>query len=180
MSAEVVARRYARAVFELAKEEGNVGEVSREIAAFADAYAVSSDLRALEQTPGLTDADRRKVVEEIGKRQGSSATTVRTVALLAERQRLAVLPDLVRLLEQMADEHLGLLRAHVKSARRLSEGYRSRLERKLAEAAGKRILMTFEEDPTLIAGVVTQVGDRVVDGSVRGRLNQLAASLRQT
>ena len=180
MSSEAVARRYARAVFELAKEKGAVGEISREIAAFADAYLVSSELRAIEHTPGLTDQDRRAVIEEIGKRMSSSETTVRAISLLAERQRLAVLPALVRLLDLMADEHLGLVRAHVTSARALPQDYRAKLEKKIADATGKRVLMTFEEDPSLIAGVVTQVGDRVVDGSVRGRLNQLAASLRHS
>ena len=179
MSQEAVARRYARAVFELAKDKGTVAEISREISAFADAYQVSSELRDLEQTPGLTDEDRRQVIEELGRRMGASETTVRAVSLLAERQRLAVLPDLVRLLDLMADEHLGLIRAHVTSARALPPDYRAKLEKKLADATGKRVLMTFEEDPALIAGVVTQVGDRVVDGSIRGRLNQLAASLGQ-
>lgn len=180
MSHEAVARRYARAVFELVKEQGKVTEAVRQLGAFAEAYEASSDFRALEHTPSITDADRRGVVEQMGKQVGASDTIVRTVSILAERKRLAILPDLLRLLEEKVDDHLGVVRATVRSAARLPEDYRGKLKRKLEDVTGKRVLFTFEEDPSLIAGIVTQIGDRVVDGSIRGKLNQLAESLRQT
>ncbi|HHH27676.1 MAG TPA: ATP synthase F1 subunit delta [Polyangiaceae bacterium] len=174
-----VARRYARAVFELAKEEGNLAEVTKELTAVAEAYEASTDFQALELTPGLTDEDRTAVVAAIAQQAGGGELTVRTLQLLAERQRLSVLPDLVELLGEMADDALGVVRAHVTSAQPLSDGYRARLKQKIEKATGKKVLCTFETDETLLAGIVTKIGDRVVDGSVRGKLNALAESLRQ-
>lgn len=175
-----VARRYAKAIFELAKEEGKLSEVTQELVRVAEAYEASPEFQALEMTPGLTDEDRTGVVAAIAQRAGGSDLTVRTVQMLAERQRLAILPDLVELLGDMADEELGLLRGHVTSAHDLSESYRDRLRKKIEQATGKKVMLTFETDPTLLAGIVTQIGDRVVDGSIRGKINDLAESLRQT
>lgn len=174
-----VARRYARAVFELAKEEGKLAEVTKELTTIAEAYEASTDFQSLELTPGLTDEDRTAVIAAIANQAGAGDLTVRTVQLLAERQRLSILPELVELLGEMADEALGLVRAHVTSAHMLSEDYRGRLKKKIEEATGKKVLCTFEVDETLLAGIVTQIGDRIVDGSVRGKINALAESLRQ-
>ncbi len=174
-----VARRYARAVFELAKEEGKLAEVTKELTAIAEAYEASTEFQALELTPGLTDEDRTAVLGAIANQAGGGELTVRTVQLLAERQRLSILPDLVELLAEMADEALGVVRAHVTSAHPLGEDYRGRLKRKIEEATGKKVLCTFDVDETLLAGIVTKIGDRIVDGSVRGKINALAESLRQ-
>jgi F-type H+-transporting ATPase subunit delta len=179
MSHEAVARRYARAVFELAKDAGKVTEITRELLAFAEAYESSTDLRAIETLPGLTEDDRSQVIRAIGERLGASDTTVRAVTMMTQRQRLATLPEMARLVEQMGDEHLGILRADVTSAQPLPESYRTRLREKIEQATGKKVLMTFSEKPSLIAGIVTQIGDLVVDGSIRGKLTQLADSLQQ-
>lgn len=176
---EMIARRYAKAVFELAKEAGKVSEVTRELTAFADAYETSAEFREVDSLPSLTGDDRRKIVESLGKHIGASELTIRTVAMIADRQRLSLLPDLLQVVETMADEHLGVLRGTVTSAVALDSAYRDKLKKKIEESTGKRVLLTFEQDPRLIAGIVTQIGDRVIDGSVRGKLNQLAESLRQ-
>jgi F-type H+-transporting ATPase subunit delta len=179
MSTEAIARRYARAAFELAKDEGNVAAVAKELGHFAAAYEASAELRAVEHAPSLDDKDRGEIVAEIGRRLSASDLSVRTVTMLAQRQRMAVLPDLARLVAEMTDDHLGLLRGNVRAATKLSAAYLARLKAKIEEATGKNVELTFEEDPTLIAGVVTEIGDRVVDGSVRGKLDRLAESLRQ-
>jgi F-type H+-transporting ATPase subunit delta len=175
-----VARRYARAVFELAKDEGKLADVTKELGAVAEAYEASTELRALEFAPGLTDEDRIGVVSAIATKAGGSDLTVRTVGMLAERQRLAILPDLVAQLGEMADAELGVIRAQVTSAKPLSSDYRGRLKKKIEEATGRKVIVSYGEDESLIAGIVTQVGDRVVDGSLRGKLDDLAESLRTT
>jgi F-type H+-transporting ATPase subunit delta len=180
MSNEAVAQRYARAIFELAREANSVSEVTKGLTAYAEAYEVSSEFRDVEFTPGLTEEARAAVVQAIGKQLQVDDLVLRSVTMLMQRQRLAALPNIQRLVEEMADEHLGVLRASVTSAKALPESYRSRLRQKIEAATGKKVLITFSEDSSLIAGIVTQVGDRVVDGSVRGKLNQLADSLQQT
>ncbi len=177
---EMIAKRYARAIFELASEAGKVAEIARELQHFASVFEVSTEFRELDNLPGLQPDDRRAIVEAIGQRVGASDLTTRSVAMLGERLRLSLLPDLVRVFESMADEHLGLLRGTVTSAVKLDESYRDKLKRKIEQATGKRVLLTFEEDEHLIAGIVTQIGDRVIDGSIRGKLNAFAQTLRQT
>ncbi|MCA9625376.1 MAG: ATP synthase F1 subunit delta [Myxococcales bacterium] len=175
-----VARRYAQAVFELAREESKLPKVVDDLTAIAAAYQSSSDFRDVELLPGLTEDDRSGVVETIAREAGAGDLAVRTVSMLAARKRLAILPDLVEQLAELADEALGVLRAEVSSAKPLDSAYRSRLQKKIEEATGKKVVMSFTEDPDLIAGIVTKIGDRVVDGSLRGKLSELAESLRQT
>lgn len=176
---ELVAKRYARAVFDLARGDNTLREATRSVTAFADAYESSTDLRALERLPGVTDAQLSEIVGEIGKRLNAAPMVVRTVSLLAERRRLAVLPAMARLLDEMADDDLGVLRAETRAATQLSGEYLERLKSKIAAATGKKVIMSFTRDETLIAGVVTKIGDRVIDGSVRGKLDRLAQSLRR-
>jgi F-type H+-transporting ATPase subunit delta len=178
MSASV-ARRYARAFFELARESGRVSEATAELRGFADAYAASEEFQAMELNPTLHDAERAAIVKAIGTRISASDLTVRVVGMLATRQRLSVLPELLRFVEEMADEHLGVVRATVLSARPLSESYKSKLKGRIESTTGRRAIINYEQDPSLIAGLVTQIGDRVIDGSIRGRLNQLADSLHR-
>ena len=180
MSTEAVARRYATAVFELARESEELEAVASELGEFARIYAENDDFRLAVSSPRLAEADRTMIVSEIAKRLKATSITTRTVSLLTTRQRLAILPDLVRVLNEQTDEHLGIVRAHVRGATRLSRRYLDRLQKRIEKATGKKAVLTFEEDPSLIAGVVTQIGDRVVDGSIRGKLDQLAESLRQT
>ena len=179
MSTEAVARRYARAIFELARDEGSLGAVTRELRAFADAYEASADLRSIETLPSMTDDAREAVIAQLGKKLSASDLTVRSVSLLVRRQRLSVLPDLVRQLDEMADDHLGILRAEVRAATKLDKAYLDRLKAKIEKSTGRKVMITFEQDEDLIAGIVTTIGDVVVDGSLRGKLNQLSATLRQ-
>jgi F-type H+-transporting ATPase subunit delta len=178
-----IARRYARAVFDLGREatdaNSSLDRLVADLSRFADAYRASAELREIDRLPKLSESDRRSVIDELGKRLSASATAVRTVTMLAERQRLSLLPDIASLLGEMHDDHTGIVRARVKSARKLSEDYLCRLSERIGAATGKKVVITTEEDPSLIAGVVAEIGDRVIDGSVRGRLDRLNDSLRQ-
>ncbi len=177
---EVVARRYARAIFELGKEKSQLVPFGKQLAAFADLYQQSEDFRQVGDSPLLSEDSRAKVVEKLGARLGASKDIVQFMRLLMRRGRLPVLPDVVRQFDQMVDEHNGVLRATVRSSNELSAAYLNKLKGRIEQATGKKVVMRFERDETLIAGVLTQIGDRVIDGTVRGRLEQLASSLQQT
>lgn len=177
---EAVARRYARAVFELGKETGRLAALRSEIEAFAEVHAGSPDFCEMARSPLLGDDTRGRIVEQIGQRLGASREIIQLVRLLVRRGRLDVLPRIVACYAEMLDEHEGVLRATVRSAGPLSEEYLARLQSKIERATGRKVAVAFERDPSLIGGVVTQIGDRVVDGTVRGRLDQLARSVRQT
>ncbi len=175
-----IARRYARAVFDIGREKGNLDALVTERGRFPELYQASDDFRQLERLPNVAENQKKGVIDELGKRLGASDVAVRTVAMLADRQRLSLLPEGAMLLADLRDHHGGVVRATVKSANKLSPDYLGRLQSKIEAATGKKVIITSEEDPSLIAGVVAQIGDRVIDGSVRGRLERLSESLRQS
>lgn len=180
MSIEAVARRYSRAIFELGREKKQLDAIAKELGAFAELYTESDELRETVTSPMLTDEAREAIVEDVAKRLRASPHTTNLLRLLARRQRLSALPEMVRQLGELIDEHQGVLRATVRAAVRLTPTYLDKLNAKIEAATGRRVVITFEQDASLIAGVVTQIGDQVVDGSVRGKLDQLRESLHQT
>lgn len=180
MSIEAVARRYARAIFEIGRESKKLDALTKELTGVAETYSASDELQDAMSSPMLGDEAREAIIGEIAKRHGASPPAANLLRLLARRRRLVALPELVRTLGEMVDEHNGILRATVRAASRLSPAYLDKLKGKIEQATGRKVVITFEDEPSLIAGVVTQIGDQVVDGSVRGRLEQLRESLHQT
>lgn len=180
MSQETVGRRYARAIFEIGKETGTLSALAREIEDFAAMYADHEDLRAVLQNPLVPEAEREAVLRELASRSGASETALSTLRLLARRRRLSALPEIARALVRFVEEDQNLVRALVTSAGPLGEAYLARLRGELERATGKRIAITHKQDPSLIAGVVTQIGDQVIDGSVRARLSSFRESLLRT
>jgi F-type H+-transporting ATPase subunit delta len=175
----VVARRYAQAVFELARDAGTLAASVKQLQALAAAYDESPELGQLDQLPQLDDGQRASIAVAVAKRVQANTTVERVVQMLAERKRLSILPEMAAVVAEMADEHEGVIRATVTSARPLGAGYVKKLAAQLETSTGRKVVVTTQEDPQLLAGVVTQIGDRVIDGSVRGRLDRLARSLRQ-
>jgi F-type H+-transporting ATPase subunit delta len=102
------------------------------------------------------------------------------VKLLAARRRLRTLPDIARRLGGMADEKAGILRASVTSAGPLPEAFYQKLTSELEAATQRKIVLEKSQDPSLIAGVVTRIGDNTIDGSLKGRLNELERRLLQS
>jgi F-type H+-transporting ATPase subunit delta len=88
-----------------------------------------------------------------------------------------VLPAIAQILKEMGDLREGVVRAEVTTAARLPEDYYARLEKKLEKMTGKRVVIDRREDPSLIAGVVTRIGDLVIDGSLRARLLEMTNAL---
>jgi F-type H+-transporting ATPase subunit delta len=180
MSNESVARRYARAIFELGKEGGNLPALSREITSFAEVYEASEELRNVLDNPLVPEEQREAVLVDIAGRLGMSQTGNSTVRLLARRRRLAAAPEISRQLARLADEDASLVRATVTSAGPLSESYLNDLRAAIEKSTGHKVAITHKVDPSLIAGVVTQIGDQVIDGSVRARLASFRDSLLRT
>lgn len=180
MSYEAIARRYAQAVFELGKEGGELAPLSKQITALADVFAGSEELREVLTSPLVDDGAREAILVEIGKRLGAGETALRTLRVLAQNGRLAALPDIARVLTRLVDEDTKTLRATVTSAAPLSEAYLAKLRAELQKATGQSVEITARTDASLIAGVVVQIGDRVIDGSVRAKLSRFRDSLSQT
>ena len=180
MSHEAVARRWARALFDLGKETRTLPDLNKDIGAFAETWDSSAELQAVLDNPLVPEDKREAILVDVGGRLGLGEMAKNTLRLLARKRRLVIVPELARELSRIADEDANLLRAVVTSAAPLSEGYLSRLRAELEKATGKKVSLEQRSDATLISGVVTQIGDRVIDGSLKARLQGLRDSLLTT
>lgn len=172
-----VIERYARAIFELGVESGQLSGLTQEIGRFADAYQNSRELRVALENPLVPEAERDRVLKDMAARLSVGETGTSAVRLLAQRRRVAALPDIAKRLGGMADEKAGVVRAQVSSAVPLSEDFYQKLAQKLEQRLGKKIVIERITDPSLIAGIVTKIGDNTIDGSLKGRLAALQSQL---
>ncbi len=117
------------------------------------------------------------MIVEIAGRMGLSDAAKSTLRLLAQKRRLGAIPAIARQLSRLADDDQNVVRAEVLSAGPLSGDYLGKLRAELERATGKKVMVTHRTDPALIGGVVTKIGDRVIDGSVRARLTGFRESL---
>lgn len=179
MISSAVIDRYARAIFELGVEGNQLSSLSEEMRRFASAYTESRDLRMAMENPLVPDDQRDLVIKDVGARLGLGPLAINAVRLLAQRRRVSALPDIAKRLGGLADEKAGVVRAKVVSARPLSEDFYGKLAQKLEAKTKKKVVIEREQDPSLIAGVVTKIGDNTIDGSLKGRLQALERTLLQ-
>ncbi len=177
MSAAAIADRYAKAVFELADEAGQVSQVAEQFASIAKAYSDSKELRGVLDNPVVSFEQREAILKDVAARLGLKELALNSVRYIASRRRLAVLPEISRRLAVLADEKAGIVRATVISATALGESYFSKLKAQLEKRTGKKVEILREQDPSLLAGVITRIGDNTIDGSLRGRLEALERQL---
>jgi F-type H+-transporting ATPase subunit delta len=176
----LAARRYAKAIFELGGETGQLEALTRGITDFAACYAASADLASVLDNPVVPEAQRNAILDELGQRLGTSELALNAIRLLASRRRLAALPGVARRLGELSDDQAGMVRAIVTSATALPDEYYRGLTRELEAALSRKVVIEKKQDPSLIAGVVTQIGDNTIDGSVRGRLSEIERHLLQS
>jgi F-type H+-transporting ATPase subunit delta len=172
-----VARRYAKALFSLARETGRVAEVRDELARLGATLAESDELRAVLLQPLHPATQRRAVLAAVADRLGASPLLRNFLSFLVDQRRLVDWLEIETEYERLADVAAGVTHARVTSAAPLTDAQRQRLQRALEQKSGGRIELEVAVDPALVGGVVAQVGDLVYDGSLRTQLRQLRASL---
>jgi F-type H+-transporting ATPase subunit delta len=177
VSVAIVARRYAQALLEIGVEQGTLDSLVGEIETIARAWDESADLQSAMDNPLVSHAAKTQVMADVAEQSGVGQTTKNTLRLLVDRRRTKTLPYIARALRELADERKGLVHAEVTTATPLGDDYYARLQAELEKMTGKRVVVDRRTDPALIAGVVTRIGDRVFDGSVRTRLQSLRDAL---
>jgi F-type H+-transporting ATPase subunit delta len=177
LSAETVARRYARAIFDLGVETSTLPTLIEDMHQLAQLYAQSPDLRRVMENPLISQENRLGTMNEIADRSGLSPLGKNAAGLLARRKRMSALTAIAAELDRLADELAGVARATVVSAEPLSDAYEQRLTQELQTMTGKKIVLERKQDPELLAGLVVRIGDQVIDGSAKARLAELASQL---
>lgn len=180
MSLSLVARRYARALFELGSEQGTLERLVQDFEDVAKTFRAESELRNALENPLVAHAAKHAVVRELSDAMGLLDATRSALFLLTDRRRMRALTFIARELRMLADAKKGVLRAEVVTAVTLPEAYYVRLAAELERMTGKRVAIDRRQDPTLLAGVVTRLGDRVFDGSLKTRLASLRDALLPT
>lgn len=174
-----VAKRYARALFQIGEERRALEQITSEIESLAATWDASDELRQVLQNPLFPTAKRREILTAVVGRLGLGEIAGNAAALLLDRSRLRSLPDIARALRSLADEREGKVRAEVVSAVPLPAAYVERLRARLESMTGHRVVLEQRHDPSLIAGIVARVGDRLYDGSARTRLAQIREALME-
>jgi F-type H+-transporting ATPase subunit delta len=173
VSVSIVARRYAQALLEIGVEQGILDKLVEEVSTVAEAWEASADLKNALENPLVAHAAKKAVVAELADQIGATPATRNTLQLLVDRRRTQALPYVARQLRELADARKGVVRAEVTAAAPLADAYYARLQAQLEKMTGQRVVIDRKTDPTLIAGVVTRIGDRILDGSLRTRLQSI-------
>jgi F-type H+-transporting ATPase subunit delta len=170
------AKRHAQAVFQIALEKKEVEKWRSELKTIA-ATLGDPQLQAILEDPKIRLGDKENLVNKCLPE--ISQLALNFVYLLVARQRLSILDQIVAEYERMADAHMGLERAKVITAIPIDEEGQKKLSERLAAITGKKIVLTTEVDPAIIGGFVARVGDELIDGSTKAKLEALKRRLIQ-
>jgi F-type H+-transporting ATPase subunit delta len=177
MTSRAAAKRYARALLEVSVREADPQQVERELAEFAAALTDDAGVWKLLLNPAVPAPRSHAVLAELAGRAGLAPVLQRTVVMLAARDRLALLPDLVERYREQLMDHLQVVRAEVTTAMPLSPDRARAIEQSLAAATGKRVTVATRVDPAIVGGVVARIGGTVYDGSIARHLERIKEQL---
>jgi F-type H+-transporting ATPase subunit delta len=171
-----VSRRYAKALFSLAKEHGSLEPTADELLRLAHA-AANPALQPMLRSPLLSLSRRSQLANTLAEDLKLSDFLARFVHLLADRHRLAELPGIADYYSQLLDDEKGRVRLGVRTAVPLTDLQQKQLVDTFARLTGKEIISTVTLDPELLGGVVAEVQGKVYDGSIRTQLDRIATDL---
>ena len=168
---EEIAEVYARALFEVAKDDGVLDRVHEELGQFADALAEDRNLQVFLFSPYFSSEEKKDGVTRIVT--DADERLVNFLQLLAERHRMPVLFRMRRILDGMWAEENKLLPVTVTSATELDEGLVEEIGHRIEEQTGRRVELVSNVDPDVLGGLMVRVGNMVLDATVRNRLERL-------
>ena len=167
------ARRYARALSQVAVEVGRETRVQEDLVSFGTALEASTELVETLMSPAIPFAPKRRIVEGLADRLALAEITVNFILVLLENGRIGEYDEYVEAYTQVTDQRAGVVRGVVTSARSLDGEVRSRLESVLSEISQAQVRLAFEEDESLIGGLKITVGSVIYDGSIRTQLEEV-------
>lgn len=174
-----IAARYATALFELAKDDKALKALEGDVEALALAVEGSADLRDLISSPVYSRQDLGKAIGALAAKMGLSGLTSNTLALMASKRRLFVLPQLLATLRALISAEKGEVTAEVTSAVKLTAAQAKELAATLKARVGKEVKLKTAVDETLIGGLVVKLGSTMIDTSVKARLAALQNAMKE-
>jgi F-type H+-transporting ATPase subunit delta len=177
MPSRASAARYARALFDVALKESDPVQIERDLAAFAGLMSSNAELHAALTNPAVPASAKRHIAEALVTRLNAAPPVRKLLLLLADRDRLGIVPDLLAIYRERLMEHQQVVRAEVTTAAPLTPERTTQIEQQLAALTGRKVNMTTSVDPAIIGGVVTRIGSTVYDGSIATQLAKLKEKL---
>ena len=173
-----VAGRYASALFELARDERQVDAVAASLDQFDGLLAESADLVRLVRSPIFSGEEQEAAIGAILDKAGITGLGANFIRLSAANRRLFALPDMIRAFRKLVRESKGIVRAEVTVAERPSDAVVEEIKASLRDVARSEIDLDLRIDPALIGGLVVKIGSRMVDASLRTKLNGIRLAMR--
>jgi F-type H+-transporting ATPase subunit delta len=173
LKSSTIAKRYARAFFEIAKEDDKYETYYNELTLFSSILRDNQNLQDLFLNPVFDQHGKKAVVNSILEKINISQTTANFLKLLVDKQRIVVLPEIENAYRQLMDDVLKRTRVTVKTAFPLTPDLAGKLRDRFEEMTGKKIEMAISEDASLLGGVIVGVGDTLYDGSLKTQLHNI-------
>jgi F-type H+-transporting ATPase subunit delta len=173
-----LAGRYANALFELTQDQAVVDTVSSDLASLRRALETSPDLAHLVRSPMFSAQDKARALGVILEKMGAHALTIKFVMLLVQKRRLFAFRHIIAAYEHLVAKSRGETEAEVTTARPLSAVEMNELKSVLKSRLGKEPRLDAKVDPTLLGGIVVKVGSRMIDSSLRTKLEGLRAAMK--
>ncbi len=174
-----MAGRYARALFELALESKKLKNVEGDLAKFKALLEGSADLERLVRSPVFSAADQQNALAAIAKKAKISGLTSNFLGLIAKNRRLFAVQDMIRAFTALTARHRGEVSAEVASANKLSNEQIKALKASLKSAIGQDVRLTSKVDPALLGGLIVKVGSRMIDTTLKTKLDSLQFALKE-
>ncbi len=174
-----VSGRYASALFELAQETKSIDEVGKALDAFAAMIDSSPELQSLVKNPVFTADEQASAVKAIMAKAGIGGLAANFIALVASKRRLFALPGMIAAYRQLVADAKGIVRAEVRVAERPSDAQLKTIAAALKETAGKEVVVDLKIDPSLIGGLIVKMGSKMVDASLKTKLNAIRLAMKE-
>jgi F-type H+-transporting ATPase subunit delta len=174
-----IARRYAKALLMIGKEDGQTETYKEELSGITELIQREKALEQALANPLYDAAGRRKVLVAVIDKMNLSTVMNSFLLLVFEKGRVGFIGSINDFYQKLADELKGVARASLVSATELSSEAVDKIRASLSTRTGKDIILEIEQDPTLIGGIVTRIGDLVLDGSIKTQLLNMRESLKR-
>jgi len=174
-----IAARYATAIFEIALDDGTLPALESDVETLDSILGESADFRTLIHSPFYNRDEQGGAVAAVAKAAGLTPTVTNTLALMAAKRRLFVLPQLVSALRARIAAHRGEVTAEITAAKALTKAQSEKLAAALKAAAGRDVKIKATVDESLIGGLVVKLGSTMIDSSIKAKLNALQNTMKE-
>ena len=174
-----VASRYAKAIFDLVVESKEVAKLETDVENLARALNDSQDLRDLTSSPIYTRDEQKGAIVAIGNKMNLLVNLTNTLSLMASKRRLFVMDSFLRQLKFLIAEHKGEMTADVVTAKSLTKAQSEKIAKAIKDRVGKEIKINASIDESIIGGIVIKVGSKMIDTSIRSKLNSLQTVMKE-